>query len=116
MIKWVVFNYSEKNKIFGTANSSTVRKSPNSVNVDCVNLQSIIETNNIERCDLLKIDTEGAEYDILYSTEKHVFDKIFNISIEYHNDNKNNGDQLASYLDKLGYTVFRKSIKRNSVN
>jgi len=105
--------YSQDDGNFGTANSSTTRKGPNSLSVDCVNLETILRTNNIDRCALLKIDTEGAEYDMLYNADKELFTKIYRISIEYHNDKKNNGSQLESYLQELDYKTVRQTTKRN---
>ncbi len=36
-----------------------------SLTVPCVTLQQLMDENNIGKCDLLKMDCEGAEYDIL---------------------------------------------------
>ena len=39
---------------------------------------------NIKRCDLLKLDCEGSEYEIIESLPKNYFDKIEKMIIEYH--------------------------------
>ncbi|MFH1234966.1 MAG: FkbM family methyltransferase, partial [Candidatus Diapherotrites archaeon] len=44
--------------------------------VDCISLRQAISENKIENIDLLKLDCEGAEYEILYSTPKSAFIKI----------------------------------------
>jgi len=36
------------------------------------------------RADLLKLDCEGAEYDILFSAEAAVYDRINSVRMEYH--------------------------------
>jgi FkbM family methyltransferase len=47
-------------------------------------LADILETNAIERVDLLKVDCEGGEYDIFEAVPQSVFDKIDNIVFEFH--------------------------------
>jgi len=70
------------------------------VEVRVKTLPQILEENNIDVCNFLKIDCEGAETDILYSTPKVYFDRIDYISLEYHNDN---GEDLSSLLNKMGF-------------
>ncbi len=55
------------------------------VEIPCVSLSDILEDNRIDACDLLKIDCEGAEYEILYNTPASCFGKIREIRMEYHN-------------------------------
>jgi FkbM family methyltransferase len=52
--------------------------------VSTVSLQGIIETHRIERLDVLKLDCEGAEYDILFSTPPDVLKIVRSIRMEYH--------------------------------
>ena len=73
--------------------------------VDCISLDEIIINNNITEVELLKIDCEGAEYDILYNSLKLKQNIIKNMVGEFHNlnyniqygDNKKTGDELISY-------------------
>jgi len=60
----------------------TKSKSFNKVN--SITLQRIFEKNNIKNCNLLKIDCEGAEYEILENLPKEYFTKIQKIIIECH--------------------------------
>lgn len=55
------------------------------------------------KIDLVKIDVEGAEYDILYALEKESFKKIKQIFIEVHNiDNTNRNEKaLETFLQKF---------------
>jgi len=74
-------------------------------------LKGIFRKNNIKDCDLLKIDTEGAEYEILYSLDSTTLGKIKHISMEYHNINKEkkqDGNSLKKYLEGHGFTVMQK--------
>ncbi len=72
-------------------------------------LKTVIELNNISKCDLLKIDTEGSEYKILYGLSDDMFNKIGRIFLEYHNiDNKEyNHAALKEFLIKKGFKVGR---------
>lgn len=50
--------------------------------VPCISLQSLMEQNGIYEVDLLKIDCEGAEYDIVLGTPDACFRDIKNIVME----------------------------------
>jgi len=52
--------------------------------IEAVTLADIFESNGIAACDLLKIDCEGAEFDILGAAGADTFGKIKNIIMEYH--------------------------------
>ena len=52
--------------------------------VNSITLQKIFEKNNIKNCNLLKIDCEGAEYEILENLPIEYFKKIQKIIIECH--------------------------------
>jgi FkbM family methyltransferase len=68
-------------------------------------LQRIIKENNISKVNLLKIDCEGAEYDILLNCPDNIFLKIERISLEYHFFKDKNPKILANFLRKKGYIV-----------
>ena len=52
--------------------------------VECVSLQNIFESHDIHRCNFLKIDAEGCEYDILLNLPDNFFARIDKIVFEYH--------------------------------
>ena len=55
-------------------------------NVQTISLKDIFDQNNIEKCKLLKVDIEGAEYPAFKSLPQDYIDnKIENLAIEYHN-------------------------------
>lgn len=77
---------------------------------------SEISTNSSKRIKLLKLDCEGSEYAILYTSKLlHLVDLIY---LEYHNlvnipeatkvsgFSKYNGEELLSYLETLGYKII----------
>ncbi|HEU5092842.1 MAG TPA: FkbM family methyltransferase, partial [Nitrospira sp.] len=81
--------------------------SGSAVRVQCTTLAEIIDTNKLQRFDLLKMDCEGDEYDILYATPKAYFDRIAEIRLEYHNlaGERRNVDSLTDFLRQVGYEV-----------
>jgi FkbM family methyltransferase len=68
-------------------------------------LQNIIKRNKISKVNLLKIDCEGAEYDILLSCSENILRKIDKIALEYHFFKNKNPKILANFLRKKGYIV-----------
>ncbi len=75
------------------------------IKVPCVSLDDIINQHNITNIKLLKIDCEGAEYDILYNSEKLKTGIVSNLVGEFHNlsyNNKaaNNSSVLEAYVKK----------------
>ena len=79
----------EKRKLFlvggSPFNTIYTDKQNNFIEINCIGLKDIFDTNKINRCDLLKIDCEGAEFEILYNTPIEYFSKIQEIRLEYHN-------------------------------
>lgn len=79
--------------------------------VRCTTLLKIFQENSIKSCDLLKIDIEGAEYEVLFSAPESVFKKTKTIYVEYHTsetDPKNNsGKRLKAFLKTKGYKVTK---------
>ena len=63
---------------------SIFSKSSESINVESTSLQKIFDENKISSCKLLKLDCEGAEYQIIDSLPSEYLDKIQNIVMEYH--------------------------------
>jgi len=77
--------------------------------VNCVTLSEIIEDLPLEKIDLLKLNCEGAEYEILGNCARDHLDRIRNIRLEYHvlDTEKNNGDSLCRLLEESGFTIER---------
>ena len=55
-----------------------------SVQVKSISLKEILDSNNIEKCDFIKMDCEGEEYEIINSLPEDYFEKIKKMCIEYH--------------------------------
>ena len=54
--------------------------------IKIINLSKIISKNNIDHIDILKIDTEGYEYNVIRGLELIDFKKIKYIYLEHHYD------------------------------
>ena len=76
--------------------------------VQAMSLLSIFEEREVEKVDLIKLDCEGAEYDVLMKAPSAVFDKIDRIIMEYHDlDSDHNYQRLLPFLEDQGYHVQR---------
>lgn len=85
--------------------------------VDSITLQNIFDTHNIAQCSLLKIDAEGAEYDIIYSLPDRYFKRIEKIFVEYHDLNvpqfkkaplTHTPENLKDFLQSKGFKITEK--------
>jgi FkbM family methyltransferase len=70
--------------------------------VKSITLNEIIEENNIDCVDFLKLDCEGAEFEILYATTEENLKTIKMIGGEYHEHKKYTADDLIAYLSRFG--------------
>ena len=66
------------------AGHSMFSSNSHALKVDSISLKKIIDENSIDRCDLIKLDCEGAEYEIIESLPLEYFKKISKMIIEYH--------------------------------
>jgi FkbM family methyltransferase len=80
------------------------------VTVPAIALRDLFDEHAVERCDFLKIDCEGAEYDILYSLPPAYYPRIRRIVLEYHGDpatKREQADGLVRHLTEMGYRIDR---------
>ena len=75
--------------------------------VRCTTLREIFEQQKLETVDLLKMNCEGAEYEILEGCTRADFERMPRIRLEYHNlgSMNQNGKYLAKYLKGQGYQI-----------
>ena len=74
-------------------------------------LENFLADNKVTRIDFLKMDCEGAEYDILFSLPRKALGKIGKISMEYHDIGEGkNGKSMLDFLESNG---FRATIREN---
>ncbi|MDO9530359.1 MAG: FkbM family methyltransferase [Syntrophales bacterium] len=81
------------------------------VKVPCVSLQEIFDEHHIEYCDLLKIDCEGAEYEILYKCPIKYLHRVVQMAIEVHKGTEPNQniEFLENYLKSNDFRTRRYS-------
>jgi FkbM family methyltransferase len=89
----------------------------NYVERDAVSLASIFSREGIRHCDFLKIDCEGAEYEILMNLDRSMLDRIGKIACEIHQpayygvtDPRHTPELLARFLEQNGFAVYRKPV------
>ena len=85
---------------------SLYAKTENKIQVQSITLDTILNDNKIEKCDILKLDCEGAEYEILMNSDESL-KKIENISLEYHDLNLQNFslDDIIKKLKNFGFFI-----------
>ncbi len=75
------------------------------VSIAVTTLTEVFKKQKIQACDFLKIDCEGAEFEILYSAER-VLRKVRTITCEFHEYfNTGNVEELVKFLEKQGFVV-----------
>ena len=94
---------------------SVFEKNTKVVNVESITLKKIFDINNIKRCNLLKLDCEGSEYEIIESLSEEYFKKIDKIIIEYHFAGKY-PDLFRNLIKKLESVSFTAKIERTDEN
>ncbi len=92
---------------------SVFLKSSNSIQVESITLQKIFDLNNIKKCNLLKLDCEGSEYEIINSLPDSYFSMIDKMIIEYHFAEKY-PKLLTDLIKKLESTSFSVNVKKLS--
>jgi FkbM family methyltransferase len=79
---------------------------PESIQVETTSLMDVLNEFEIESCDLLKLDCEGAEYDILYNSTD-CLPRIQQIAMEVHEGPEPDQNMAAveSFLNENGYST-----------
>jgi FkbM family methyltransferase len=74
--------------------------------IECLSLRDVFADNGIEHCDVLKLDCEGAEYEILYNAPDDVLGRVGRLCLEYHDQPGRpdfTGAALVRHLQKHGF-------------
>jgi FkbM family methyltransferase len=77
------------------------------VEVECVSLADIFRQEGLERCDLLKMDCEGSEYEILPACPPEVLARVRKIVGEYHEGPQygGTGRELCALLEARSFRI-----------
>lgn len=69
---------------YKTTYSTTSVSNPKQVAVRCISLSEVLANPSSESCDFLKIDVEGAEYEMLLNLDDSFLRRVRRICLEYH--------------------------------
>ncbi len=71
------------------------------IEAKAISLGDVFKKNKISRCNFLKMDCEGSEYEVMLSTPKSILKRIDNIALEYHDG----GDiqKIKKHLEQAGF-------------
>ena len=73
--------------------------------VPAISLKTFAKENNIDKISLVKMDIEGAEYEIIDNLEDEVFEIIDNFLIEYHDNDDERVLRLTKKLIQKGFNI-----------
>lgn len=104
-----VWYYDGIKKIYENGDASSFLYSKNKQNYQLVKtttLETLFTKYNIKIVNFLKMDCEGAEFDILLNAKENVLNKIQKIALEYHNLSADkNVKNLKEYLEKKRFSI-----------
>jgi len=97
-----------------TGATSLYGSSKRTEQVYTLSLQQLFSLHNIEQCSVLKIDAEGAEYDILEAAMDLLFSRrIETLAVDLHDEilwkQKRSTGPIHHWLTKAGYDLIRGS-------
>ena len=76
------------------------------IRVPATTLARAFAARGIQRCDLLKIDCEGAEFEIVLGLDRGVLDRVARIVLEYHDHvTAHAHEELVRFLEDRGFDV-----------
>lgn len=82
-------------------------RNKNVTTVTTTTLEAIVNSNKINKVDIVKMDCEGAEYSILYATPESILKRIKLLLIEVHDLDKKekNYSSLSTFLSSNGFKI-----------
>ena len=83
-------------------------------NVQVTSVKEIVKKYKIESIDLLKLDCEGAEYEIILELPTTILNKIKRISMEVHKIDNFDIDDIEKFLTKNNFQVKREYLLSES--
>ena len=90
-----------------THNHSLIRldKFKSKISVTASSLSDFLKQNKLIRISLLKMDIEGAEYEVLENLDKANWRQLENILLEYHDLPEKNHKELAELIRSNGFSL-----------
>ena len=101
--------WGARSTLFHDVQAQRVNAADMEVEVSVTTLDALFAEHEIERCDLLKIDVEGAEYEIFGAASSDTLARIERIVGEYHDvypdDPRTRIDAFRGSLERVGFRV-----------
>jgi FkbM family methyltransferase len=100
-----------QNKMDSGRNSLYPGRGTETIDVESVTLDQVLSANRLEHVDLLKIDCQGAEYEILYKANPQTLARISAIIVEceyFEGEEKRSVGGIAKYLEDGGFVISSK--------
>ena len=92
-----------------TGGSSVLKVPGKKISASFTTIEDIFQENGLEKIDYLKMDVEGAEYDILMKTPSACLAKIAYLALETHNwMTELKSRDMKAFLEKEGFAVSEK--------
>ncbi len=106
----------EGNSVFARFSDSWAPGESREIQVEMISLPSLLERARCKQVDLLKVDIEGAEWDVLGSLTEREARIIRQISVEFHDfmdpELRPRTESCIARLKELGYSVLCRSTSR----
>ena len=64
-----------------------------------------MQKHNVDRINYLKLDCEGAEFEILFNASKETIQKIEKIVMELHTSGERTKDKMLKFLQDNGFNT-----------
>lgn len=113
-LNYAVFSERTKIKLYEQSASAKYNsimltraaKTKNYVEVNADTLDSILELNGVNRVNWIKIDVEGAEFEVLKGSTKTLSDENISLLIEIHNiEDPSHYDNIVDFLKHNNYEI-----------
>lgn len=106
--------FDEEDTFSTSASMYDLDKSSHSIKVESQTLEKLMQAEKLKNVHILKLDCEGAEYDILYCLSSELLNSIAFITMETHqiDESQRNRDSLVYWLNERGWQtdVIRSNI------
>ncbi|MFZ2190540.1 MAG: FkbM family methyltransferase [Candidatus Magasanikiibacteriota bacterium] len=93
------------NHIVPLLNCYIVDPANKEIEVSATNLEKMILKNKLDKIGLLKMDIEGAEFEIFENVEDGILNIVENIAVEYHETENNKHIDLENIFRSHGFSV-----------
>ena len=107
----LTFYIDPTNTTIGSSNpdhlSFNTNKDIQKITVPTITLKNFIEQEKLDKIDLIKIDIEGAEYDIIENLEDEVFNITDKFLIEWHDNENGELEKMIKFLTNKNYTITK---------